>query len=82
MALHSEQYRYHGLSKSGLRKILEEMFSDCDNLPAPTRFHPFLLENWPSSPPQIFPVPAACEGLSKETGKRVFVTVGFTKFTL
>ena len=32
MALYSEQYRYHGLSKSDLRKIWEEMFASYDNL--------------------------------------------------
>ena len=43
MALYSEQYRCHGLSKSGLRKILEEMFSDCDNLQYP---HVFTQSCW------------------------------------
>lgn len=32
MALYSEQYRYHGLSKSDLRRIWEEMFTRYDNL--------------------------------------------------
>ena len=32
MSLYSEQYRYHGLSKSDLRKIWEEMFAGYDNL--------------------------------------------------
>lgn len=32
MALYSEQYRYHGFSKSDLRKIWEEMFTRYDNL--------------------------------------------------
>jgi hypothetical protein len=73
MALYSEQYRYHGLSKSDLRKIWEEMFASYDNLASTHTFSRILIGGSAKQPTADISCTGSLWGSSKETGKRVFI---------
>ena len=78
MSLYSEQYRYHGLSKSDLRKIWEEMFAGYDNLLASTHtFSRIHVGGSAKQPTADISCTGSLWGLSKETGKRVFIDSWF-----
>ena len=77
MALYSEQYRYHGLSKSDLRKIWEEMFSRYDGLASThmfSRIHVMVSDKQPTA---NISCTGSLWGLSKDTGKRVIIDSWF-----
>jgi ketosteroid isomerase-like protein len=73
MALYSEQYRYHGLSKSDLRKIWEEMFAGYDNLASTHTFSRIHVGGSAKQPTADISCTGSLWGLSKETGNRVFI---------
>lgn len=77
MALYSEQYRYHGLSKADLRKIWEEMFARYDNLASTHRFSSILVRGPEKHPVADVSCTGSLWGLSKETGKRVIIDSWF-----
>lgn len=77
MALYSEQYRYHGLSKSDLRKIWEEMFARYDNLASTHAFSRIHIGGSAKQPTADISCTGSLWGLSKETGKRVFIDSWF-----
>ena len=77
MSLYSEQYRYHGLSKSDLRKIWEEMFAGYDNLASTHTFSRIHVGGSAKQPTADISCTGSLWGLSKETGKRVFIDSWF-----
>jgi len=77
MALYSEQYRYHGLSKGDLRKIWEEMFVGYDNLANTHTFLRIHVGGSAKQPTADISRTGSLWGLSKETGKRVFIDSWF-----
>lgn len=79
MALYSEQYRYHGLSKADLRKIWEEMFSRYDNLASTHRFSRIFVRGSEKHPTADISCTGSLWGLSKETGNRVIIDSWFNE---
>ena len=77
MALYSEQYRYHGLSKSDLRKIWEEMFARYDNLASTHMFSRIHVGGSAKEPTADITCTGSLWGLSKDTGKRVILDSWF-----
>lgn len=77
MALYSEQYRYHGLSKPDLRKIWEEMFASYDNLASTHMFSRIHVAGSSRPPTAEITCTGSLWGLSKETGKRVIIDSWF-----
>ena len=79
MALYSEPYRYYGLSKSDLRKIWEEMFAGYDNWASTHTFSRIHVGGSAKQPTADISCTGSLWGLSKETGKRVFIDSWFYK---
>jgi hypothetical protein len=77
MALYSEQYRYHGLSKGDLIKIWEEMFARYDNLTSTHTFSRIHVGGSAKQPTADITCTGSLWGLSKETGKRVIIDSWF-----
>jgi hypothetical protein len=77
MALYSEQYHYHGLSKSDLKKIWEEMFARYDNLASTHMFSRIHVGGSAKEPTAEITCTGSLWGLSKETGKRVIIDSWF-----
>ena len=77
IALYSEQYRYHGLSKGDLRKIWEEMFARYDNLTSTHTFSGIHVGGSAKQPTADISCTGSLWGLSKETGKRVIIDSWF-----
>lgn len=77
MALYSEQYLYHGLSKSDLRKIWEEMFASYGNLASTHTFSRIHVGGSAKEPTADITCTGSLWGSSKETGKRVFIDSWF-----
>jgi ketosteroid isomerase-like protein len=77
MALYSEQYHYHGLSKSDLRKIWEEMFASYGNLASTHTFSRIHVGGSAKEPTADITCTGSLWGSSKETGKRVFIDSWF-----
>ena len=77
MALYSEEYRYHGLSKSDLRKIWQEMFSRYDSLASTHMFSRIHVGGSATQPIADISCTGSLWGLSKETGKRVIIDSWF-----
>jgi hypothetical protein len=77
MALYSEQYRYHGLSKTDLRKIWEEMFARYDNLASTHMFSRIHVGGSAKEPTAEVTCTGSLWGLSKDTGKRVIIDSWF-----
>jgi hypothetical protein len=77
MALYSEQYRYHGLSKADLRKIWEEMFARYDSLASTHTFSRIQVGGSSREPTAEITCTGSLWGLSRETGKRVILDSWF-----
>lgn len=77
MALYSEGYRYHGLSKGDLRKIWEEMFARYTNLASTHTFSRIHVGGSAKEPTADISCTGSLWGLSKETGKRVIIDSWF-----
>ncbi len=76
MALYSEQYRYHGLSKADLRKIWEDMFAHYDHL-ASTHIFSRIQVAPGTHPTAEIACTGSLWGVSKETGQRVIIDSWF-----
>jgi len=70
MALYSEQYRYHGLSKSDLRKAWEEIFAHYDNLGSAHIFSAIRVRVTGKTPTAEITCSGHLWGVTKETGHR------------
>ena len=77
MALYSEQYHYHGLSKTDLRKIWEEMFARYDNLASTHTFSRIHVGGSAKEPTADITCTGSLWGLSKETRNRVIIDSWF-----
>jgi hypothetical protein len=73
MVVYSEQYRYHGSSKSDLRKIWEEMVASCDNLVSTHTFSRIHVGGSAKKPTADISCTGSLWGSSKEPGKRVSI---------
>jgi hypothetical protein len=70
MALYSEQYRYHGLSKSDLRKAWEEIFAHYDNIASSHIFSAIRVTVTGKVPTAEITCTGNLWGVAKETGHR------------
>lgn len=70
MALYSEQYRHHGLSKADLRKIWEEMLAQYDGLASTQVFSRVSVVSSGKVPTAQVCCTGSLWGLSKETKQR------------
>jgi hypothetical protein len=77
MALYSEHYRFHGLSKGDLRTIWEEMFVRYDNLASTHEFSRIIVEGSEKLRTADISCTGSLWGVSKETGKRVIIDSWF-----
>jgi ketosteroid isomerase-like protein len=70
MALYSEQYRYHGLSKADLRKDWEDIFEHYDNLASSHIFSAIRVTVTGKLPTAEIMCTGNLWGIAKETGQR------------
>lgn len=73
MALYSEQYRYHGLSKADLRKVWEEIFAHYDNLASAHIFSAIRVTVTGKTPTAEITCTGNLWGVVKETGHRSII---------
>ncbi len=77
MALYSEQYRYHGLSKSDLRTMWREIFDQYDQVTSNHIFSRIQVVASGKSPTAEVICTGNLWGTSKETGKQVIIDSWF-----
>lgn len=73
MELYAEQYRYHGLSKSDLRKAWEEIFAHYDNLGSAHIFSAIRVTVTGKTPTAEITCTGHLWGVVKETGHREII---------
>lgn len=77
MALYSEQYRYHGLSKGDLRKMWQEIFDQYDQIASNHIFSRIQVMVAGKNPTAEVICTGNLWGTSKETGKQVTIDSWF-----
>ncbi|MBM4125650.1 MAG: nuclear transport factor 2 family protein, partial [Nitrospira sp.] len=77
MALYSEQYHYHGLSKADLRTIWQDMLAQYEQLAGTHIFSKIQVSTSGKSPTAEIACTGSLWGISKETGKRVILDSWF-----
>lgn len=70
LALYSERYRYHGLTKSDLKTIWQQLFEQYDQIASTHIFSSVRVTGSGSAPRAEIACTGSLWGLSKETGKR------------
>ncbi len=77
MGLYSDAYRYHGLSKSDLRRIWQEMFQRYDSLASTHVFSRIQIKGSGKTPTADISCTGSLWGNAKDTGKRVIIDSWF-----
>jgi ketosteroid isomerase-like protein len=77
MALYSDQYKYHGLSKADLRKMWQELFEQYDHLASHHIFSRLQVVVSGKNPTAEIVCTGNLFGISKETGERTIIDSWF-----